>query len=270
MDLRILAVVGLLVAPAVLAAQSERFDVASVKPQTRLLGGGSITGTRLYMPGNTLRRVIEFAYDLPPVRIVGGPAWMASDLWEIDARSPVPATADEMRVMVKALLTERFELMTRVESRDLPVYDLHLARSDGTLGPNLTPPAECTPIGARSRESLHEAGEIPCGPMETIALGVGGTTSFGLRGVTISAFARYLERFVGRVVRDRTGISDEFDIRLRYADGRTPLAPPRALHLAFPPSLPEALEEQLGLKVEATTAPVDVLVIESVARPMPN
>jgi uncharacterized protein (TIGR03435 family) len=106
--------------------------------------------------------------------------------------------------------------------------------------------------------------------METIALGVGGTTSFGLRGVTISAFARYLERFVGRVVRDRTGISDEFDIRLRYADGRTPLAPPRALHLAFPPSLPEALEEQLGLKMEATTAPVDVLVIESVARPMPN
>ena len=269
---RPLVLVALLVAPATLHAQREQnqtFEVASIKPETRLLAGGSWTGTRYHEPGTSLRRVIEFAYDLPRVRIEGGPGWIDSEFWEIEAKSPSPATVDEMRVMVKALLTERFRLMTRVESRELSVFDLRVARRDGTLGPNATPP-DCTPIGARALESLREAGEIACGPSSTFGVGLDGTTSHRLNGVTMSRFARYLEPLTGRVVRDRTGISGTFDIRLRYAVDVSHIQSARPRPLPGAPPLPTALEEQLGLKLESTKASVDVLVIESVARPTAN
>jgi hypothetical protein len=159
---RHLLLVALLVAPSMLQAQhaqSQTFDVASIKPQSRLLAGGSWTGTRYYQAGTALRSVIQFAYDLPRVRVDGGPEWLDAVFWEIEAKPPSPATVDEMRAMVKALLTERFTLRTRVETRELSVLDLRVAGRDGRLGANATRP-DCTPIGARAIESLREAGEI--------------------------------------------------------------------------------------------------------------
>jgi uncharacterized protein (TIGR03435 family) len=269
---RLLLLVALLVASATLQAQrvqNQAFEVASIKPQSRLVAGGSWTGTRYYQAGTTLRSVIQFAYDLPRVRIDGGPNWLDAEFWEIEAKSPSPATVDEMRVMVKALLTERFKLRTRVETRELSVLDLRVASRDGKLGANATPP-NCTPIGSRAIESLREAGEIPCGPSNTFGVTLDGTTSHLLQGVTMSQLARYLERFTGRIVRDRTGITDTFDIRLRYSIdvSQIPSARPPSMNTA--PPLPTALEEQLGLKLESTKGAVDVLVIESVARPTPN
>ena len=269
---RPLVFVALLVAPATVQAQrvqNQTFDVTSIKPQSTLAGGGSWTGTRYYEPGTTLRRVIEFAYDLPRVRIDGGPDWIESEFWEIEAKSLSPATLDEMRLMVKALLAERFKLRTHVESREMSVLDLRVARREGKLGPNATTP-NCTPIGARAIESLREAGEIACGPSSTFGIALDGTTSHRLNGVTMSRFARYLEPLTGRVVRDRTGVSGAFDIRLRYAVDVSHIPSARPPSLMTAPPLPTALEEQLGLKLKSTKGSVDVLVIESVARPTEN
>ena len=272
MNLRLLVLVALLVATATLDAQrgqNKTFDVVSVKPQSRLAGGGSWSGTRYYEPGTTLRRVIQFAYDLPRMRIEGEPNWSDSDFWEIEAKSPSPAPVDEMRVMVKALLAERFKLRTRVESRELSVFDLRVARRDGKLGPNATPP-KCTPVGARPLESLLEKGEIACGPSSTFGVALDGTTSHTLHGVTMSRFARYLETYAGRVIRDQTGISGAYDIRLRYAIDVSNIRTSRPLPPPSSPPLQAALEQQLGLKLESAKGAVDVLVIESVARPTPN
>jgi len=252
--LRLLSLVALLVAHATLDAQrvqNKAFDVASIKPQSRLTGGGSWSGPRYYAPGTTLRRLIQFAYDLPRVRIEGEPDWSDSEFWEIEAKPPSPATLDEMRLMVKALLAERFKLRTRVESRQLSVFDLRVARRDGKLGPNATPP-NCTPVGARPLESLREKGEIACGPSSTYGVGLDGTTSHRLNGVTMSQLARYLEPLAGRVVRDRTGISGAYDIRLKYAIDVSNIRSARPLLQPSAPPLPAALEEQLGLKLEST------------------
>ena len=269
--LRVLPLVALLAvssAPAPVRAQGQTFEAVSVKPaKPPFLATGSRTGLRYYEPGTTLWRVIEFAYDLPRARVVGGPDWIDSDLWAIE-RSPAPATADEMRLMIRALLADRFGLRAPFESREMPVDEIYLARPDGTLGPNLTSPGSCTRIGSRSMESLRALGEIACGPFGPTALGADGTTGFRLRGVTMSEFASHLARLTGRAIRDRTGLAGEFDVRLRYLDGRTPLSPPRALELAFPAPLSDALKEQLGLRLETKVASVDVLLIESVIRPM--
>lgn len=269
---RLLVFVALLAAAATLQAQrgqNQTFDVASIKPQSRLAGGGMWTGPRYYEPGTTLRRLVQFAYNLSKVRIAGGPEWMDSEFWEIEAKPLSPATLDEMRVMVKALLADRFKLKTRIESRELSVLDLRAARRDGKLGPGATAP-NCTPVGARTLESLREAGEIACGPSSTFAAGLDGTTAHRLNGVTLSGLASYLEGFTGRVVRDRTGISGAYDIRLKYFVDVSHIPSARPTLQPSAPPLPTALEEQLGLKLESTRAPVDVLVIESVARPMPN
>ncbi len=272
MPLKPLGLVALLVAPLALQAQdahNQTFEVASVRPQSGVAGGGSSTGTRFYRPGSTLRQVIQFAYDLSRVRLEGGPEWIGTEFWAIDARSLSPATADEMRVMVKGLLADRFQLKTRVESRELPVFDLRVTRQDGTLGPNATPP-NCTRIGARSFESLREAGEIACGPAGTVGYRLDGTSYHRLYGVTMSELSRYLEPITGRVVRDRTGVTGAFDIDLIFAGdvGRLRGAPPAPLPDAVP--LPTALAEQLGLRLESATGSVGVLVIESVSRPTPN
>jgi uncharacterized protein (TIGR03435 family) len=173
--------------------------------------------------------------------------------------------------MVRTLLADRFNLRVHHESRELPIYALILARADGKLGPQMrSTEGGCTAIVAE-----RERGGPPPPPGAPFSCGLRRRAgAISGRERTMTQFVDMLGRLVGRVVVDRTGLMDSFDFDLSW----TPelLAPSPA---GFPeptqtdssgPSIFTALQEQLGLKLESTRGPVEVLVVDSVAQPTPD
>src|ERR1700722_460183 len=141
--LLVVAIAPVLATP--LSAQTvsrPEFDVASIKPNgaprgatNTFLSGGRYVGTTV-----TLRRLIGLAYQpLLGQQIVGGPAWINTDLYDITAKAEGNPTADTLRLMLQGLLADRFKLRTHMETRAMPVFALGLARSDGKVGSSLTP-----------------------------------------------------------------------------------------------------------------------------------
>ena len=137
------------------------FEVASVKPNKSgegfvQLGG---RGGQFTITNAPLRLIIRNAYRLQDFQIVGGPGWLNSDRFDIVAKSDPTATPDQTQAMIKALLAERFKLKVHTESRELPLYALQLARSDGKLGPKIkTAAVDCAALAAARRGSPSPPG----------------------------------------------------------------------------------------------------------------
>jgi uncharacterized protein (TIGR03435 family) len=248
---------------------AQMFDVASVKRHP----SGDEARMRFEMPRGRLtvinaplRFVIRQAYRAPEARIVGGPAWIDEERFDIQAAAP-DATADAIRLMLRTLLTERFGLAMRAESPEMPVYALTLARADGTLGPHLRrSTTDCT-----GRGSTVVAGRVQCGILVSQDKGSG---SLRGGGATIDNFARLLGDFLDRPLNDRTGLAGAFDLELQFSGERssTPGAPVPGGLPAAPapddvPSVFTAIREQMGLKLDAQKGRADVWVIDAVSRP---
>jgi uncharacterized protein (TIGR03435 family) len=176
--------------------------------------------------------------------------------------------------MLRALLAERFQLATRNEARELSVYALVLARKDGRLGPQLVrSEVDCDKWRAEKRPQQRAGGASPVSPDGFRPACMMITSRQFLTGGsrTIAELTASLQSLLGRPVVDRTGLSGVFDVDLRWAQSD---APPRALGSA--PSLDDAanimtaVQEQLGLKLESTKAPVNVVVVEKLERPVPD
>jgi uncharacterized protein (TIGR03435 family) len=235
-----------------------------------------------------LRVLITNAYQLSFFQVVGGPDWAGTDRFDIVAKAPDGAPPEQTRAMVRTLLEDRFKLVVHMETRDTPIYALVRARTDG-LGPNLKASAmDCGPIRAQRAAATADAarargGRIavppPPGPTEQVVCqmrvsGRGGPT-LNYRGgnITMPALANALRPYVGREVVDRTGLTGEFDFDLQFSappttaqtDAGIPVAP-----LDDAASIFTALEEQLGLKLESTRGPVELMVIDSAERPTEN
>jgi uncharacterized protein (TIGR03435 family) len=173
--------------------------------------------------------------------------------------------------MVRALLAERFHLETHRDTRELPVYALVVARSDRRLGPRAgVSTVDCAAAATRPAPQPASPGEPPvCG----MRIGPG---QMLLGGVPMSRFATVLTSFAGRLVIDRTELAGPYNLQLSWTpqgrlqgpapDGAPPL-PPTDPNGA---SLFASIQEQLGLKLEPTRAPVDVVVIDRVERPSPD
>jgi uncharacterized protein (TIGR03435 family) len=177
--------------------------------------------------------------------------------------------------MLKNLLRDRFALKAHIETREADVHVLVLARSDGQLGPQLNrTSAEC----AEARKNLFDpdrptpAAVTPSGCVRTSTRSdrAGGAIySFG--AVALERLVRQISLHVGGPVVDRTGLTGLFDIRLEFADQRRQLQPrPVFAQDSELPTLRDALQEQLGLKLETGKGPIEVVVIESVERPSEN
>ncbi len=259
----------------VVTTQVPSFEVASIKvnkvgneqsvPQNPQPGG------RVTLTNRTLRYLVQFAYStfeapLHDFQIVGGPDWAERDRFDITAKmpgNPAPGveTANLARVMLRTLLAERFGLRVRTESRALPVYALVLHRPDGRLGPGLRPrPDSCEGV-VRPRSSEFKEPDLRdtrlCGLLR------GGWGVLNYRGVGISSLFRPSALGgVDRIVIDHTGLQGVFDIDLTWAVDST--ASPDA------PSIFTAVQEQLGLRLNPTKAPLEVLVIEGAQRPSPD
>jgi bla regulator protein blaR1 len=284
----VLAGVGTMAVVAPMVAQSVplpsaaelRFEVASVKPATDASGkvrvGDQIwTSAGLsFKPGGafeavnvTLGSIIRFAYGLREFQTVGGPGWLDTDRFDIQARGPQDGVESEAPRRLQSLLAERFALKVHRETRDHPVYALVLARANGSLGPRLRQSQ------VPSTSGLGNGQCTPPGPP--------GPFNMRLCGVTMAQFVdRYLPMYTGRNVIDRTGLVGGYDLVIHFEIKPIPGAGPGGgfptpLQAAEPAATDAvaiftALEEQLGLKLEPRTGPTEVLVIDHVERPTPN
>jgi uncharacterized protein (TIGR03435 family) len=268
-----LAVVGLL------QGQSATFEAASIKERTDP-GSGSFVGRR---PGGrfatenaSLREILEYAYQLQKFQLVGSLAPIESARWDIAATLGAAAAAagpDAILAAVRALMAERFGLAVHRETRTLPVYALRLARTDGTPGPALVKSAiDCAALMVAARRG----GGPP--PPEAQRCGFRGRIgSLQSNGMPLTELALALATRVERPVVDQTGLAGPWDLTLTYAADSAQI-PPGTLAPDAPapapnpdaPSLFTALQEQLGLRLVSTTAPIEVLVVDRVARPTPN
>jgi uncharacterized protein (TIGR03435 family) len=245
----IIAVVVGIPSQSRLVAQAPAFDVVSIKrsaPSALSGRGGLQPGGRYVLANGPIRILISVAYPTAE-EIIDAPDWVTFENYDVTAVGPPTATPNDVAVMMRSMLAQRFNLQARVETRVRPVYALTLARPDGRLGPNLRP-SKCTE---------RDAGQTPC------AARFGrGVISAG--GFSMEWLAMNLRSGAGRVVVDRTGLTGDFDFTLEYAFGS-----PSPENAPDGPSLFTALEEQLGLKLEASQASVPVVGVERIARPLP-
>jgi len=281
--------------PPAATATEMRFDVASIKPNRETFeehfirpasnGQSSFSGVRT-MPGGRLqaswasiRPLITRAFEISPLQLEGGPSWLEDDKYDIDATAGREATTAELNAMLRTLLAERFKLRTHVVTRQVPVYAITVARSDGRLGPNLKPTSpECVATLA-GRQPGERPPLPPPGAADIVAPTCGlnwvGGGSAGRRlswgGTTMAGLVNYLKAEFDGPVEDRTGLSGNFDVILEYEStvlqraGRAPVGDPSTA-----PTLRDALQNQLGLKVEKSTGPLAITVIDAIERPSPD
>jgi len=271
--------VGIVNAPAGHAQSADspplKFEVASVKPNksgahfySMIQPGGRFTATN-----NTVRDLILNAYEIPPYRLSGGPSWIDSEGYDVEAKPADGAIPPGLRgrplwnkrgAMLRALLADRFHLEIRTESKEMPLYEISVAKN----GPKLT------------KSTLDCSADIdPCHGFS------GNPRRMSLMGVDMDDLASILTGYAGRPVLNKTGVSGVFDNLLQWnvfygrqrptpTTDETPRPPGHYEgEMPDPDSLPDlgtALEQQLGLKLESRKGPVDTYVIERVERPSEN
>ena len=271
--------------------QEPAFEVASVKANKTDAPGGSfvLPPGRLTATNIPLKVVITNAYQLSFFQVIGGPDWVSTDRFDITAKAPDGAPPEQTRAMVRTLLKDRFKLVVHMDTRDTPIYALVKARADDRLGPNLKlSTTDCGPLRAQRAATIAEAarsrgGRVaippPPAPNEPVVcqMRVSGRGSAMLTyragNITMTALANALRPYVGREVVDRTGLTGEFDFDLQFSpppttgavDAGIPVAP-----LDDAASIFTALQEQLGLKLESTRGPVEVMVIDRAEKPNEN
>jgi uncharacterized protein (TIGR03435 family) len=260
------------------------FDAVSIRPNVTPGRGGRGAGQfqpERYVAQNvTLKAILKRVYarpgstpataiDLLDQQLIGGPEWLDVDKFDITATAGVQTDPARMRLMLQRMLAERFKLVAHWETRELPVYLLVKARPDGALGPGLarTSDEECEAARRTGPPVMPEPGKPapppPCGAIQ-FAPGV-----LIARGAPMEWLANVLVTVpvisgVDRPVLNRTGIEGNYGFTVKFAPAQAANPDPDR------PQLFTALEEQLGLKLEPTRAPVDVLVVDSAQKPDPN
>jgi uncharacterized protein (TIGR03435 family) len=259
------------------------YEAASVKPNKSGVQGSSIRrfpGGRLQATNMPLRALITFAYQVQGFQLVEDPAWIRNETFDIVAKMegdppPVmPGTGpDPHMVAMRTLLAERFKLVVRRETREMDIYALVLARADGKLGPALKPTTQdCAAMMAAARGGPPPG--PPPGPNSPVVCGMRGLPGRLVAGaMPMSQLASNLSGQVQRIVADRTGLSGAWDFEISFAPER-PVNPPPGVE--FPPADPNApslftaMQEQLGLRLQSTKGPVEVLVVERIEQPIPD
>jgi uncharacterized protein (TIGR03435 family) len=258
----------LLSVAATMAQTPVAFEVASVK-----LNKSETIQTNIGMLPNgvnfvnlPLRAIIQFAYGInQPSKLFGVPDWAVTERFDISARAAGPVTQEQRRLMLQALLADRFKLLARLEKREVSILALMLARNDGRLGKNLVESKGCLAPGrAAANEAASAGAQTPiCGPR------TGGAGRLILIGTPIPQFTALLGTMLSRTVVDKTGLTGRYDLDLTFTPEQTipaganipgPAADPSA------PSIYTAVREQLGLKLESQRDQEEVIVIDHIER----
>lgn len=212
---------------------------------------------RFQAHNHAVRTLIAAAYDLNPQAISGGPAWVDSEHFDVLAKTPgaVRPNLDEQMAMLRDLLKDRFKLSFHREPKQLSIYALSVAKG-----------------GAKLKESTVMPDATPEGPPPLVFVLSPMVVRLPARYATVSEFASVLQRSpLDRPVVDRTGLSGRYDFDLEFAPDERLWAGilPRPENSDLP-DLFKAVQEQLGLQLEATKGQVDALIIDRIERPSEN
>jgi uncharacterized protein (TIGR03435 family) len=238
--------------------QAQVSYVASVKPNraadarsfSEYLPGGRLTATAV-----TVVQLLRTAYRIQGYQLVGAPGWIATKRFDIEAKADANP-APSQQALLQALLAERFHLVARRETREMPTFALVLARKDEKLGAQLIrSDFDCAAYRA-GPHGLPEPGRTP--PCAT-RIGPGALSG---KAITMAQLATSLGPLMSRFTVDRTGLSGVFDVELTWT-------PDAAADPSAPP-LVTALVEQLGLKLVSEKGPVEVLVVDRIEEPSGN
>ncbi len=234
------------------------YEVATIKPSPPDEQGRGFTlqGRHLVARNFTVEGLITLAYNLHPKQVTGGPAWLTTDHFDMDVlpdHEGLPSL-EQARGIVRKLLTDRFALKFHYDTKDLSVYVLTVAKT-----------------GPKFSKSSSDPSSPP---------GLGGPPGrLFVRNANMEEVAMIMQGSLDRPVVDQTGLKDRYDFQLKWTPdesqygGRVP--PPNsgdngAAAADAPPPLFTAIQEQLGLKLDAMKAPAKVMVIESVEKPSAN
>ena len=259
------------------------FEAASVKPSDSKLPGMGIRrqpGGRFNTINTPVKLLITFAYQIQDYQLVGAPGWINNDRFDIVAKFPgdppaiVPGSgADHMMLAMRTLLADRFKLVVHRETRQLDTYALTLVKP-GQAGPAMKPAndEDCSPAAFAARRGAPPP--APGTPPIVCGIQQGpGRIRFG--GYPLSVFASGISSRLGRATVDHTGLTGNWKFEVTYAAEVPPpgALPPGVEPPAVDPNAPDlftAIREQLGIKIDSTKGPVDVLVIDSVSLPTPD
>jgi uncharacterized protein (TIGR03435 family) len=249
-------------AAAAQQSPTPRFEVASIKPwqppttrATSVAVVAAPSGSGIFNRSISVAGLIAEAYEVHDFQLSGGEDWVRTERYDVSARAGREVSQAELREMVKALLADRFTLRVRTETREMPILELRLARSDGQVGTSLH---DC------SKERVPETPfRAPTGGSVAVS-----DCANGVRYLTTIASRR-----LKTIVVDKTGLTGQWWFAV-YSAGELPRIPGVDLSQEqINPDLPSfegALREQLGLRLERTRGPAPFIVIESVERPTPN
>ena len=258
--MRHILVTALFTAPLMIvrgqSSEAPAFEAAAIKVNNSGTSRSGISSypNRIKIVNSTLKFCVEIAWNVKDFQVAGGGGWMDTDRYDIDAVAANPFTPGESRKMMQKMLADRFGLVVHSETQDRPGYVLVPGRN----GPKLPPPVDDpsvlfnrTPTGDRTLTAPN---------------------------VSMKQFANALSTALGSIVVDQTGIEGKYDVSFqwtpdasepRMSKSAEPLPPPPSD--ATPgPSIFTALQEKLGLKLEARKVPVEVIVIEQAHRPSEN
>ncbi len=262
------------------AAPSPAFEVAAVKPnhtgdhRSHLW----INDASFRAENQPAKGLIEFAYDIQDPQLSGAPAWIGSDMYDVDARIedadyqqikklPLAEQIEQIRLRVQSLLAERFKLQAHRETRKLSCYALVIAKG----GPKLQPSDPSRDQAGGNHDSQNRTSSIV------------GLSTMHHTDARVAVLVQELSRRLGVTVLDRTGLTGKYDFDLQYARETNGDGMFRANQSDNPgrngapdsapsggPSIFTALQEQLGLRLERTKGPVEVIVIDHIERPTGN
>jgi uncharacterized protein (TIGR03435 family) len=242
---------SVLLSAAASAQTAPAFEVATIKPSPDFMvwsGFQILTGSRFQASHNTLKTMVGYAYDVPEFNIAGGPAWVDSDRFDIEARTAGDATPAQARPMLRTLIEERFKLAVHRENRTATVYQL------------------VVPKGARPILEEDSTG----GFLKFVGRG-----QVEAHGYKMSGLATYLQTLLRQPVVDKTGLTAQYNFKLTWvpdeAQAGAPGAQPGLAGVSNDgPFLFTALQEQLGLKLESAKAPVEMIIIDHAEKPSEN
>jgi len=224
------------------------FAVATIKPHdpASQRQGFSSNSDRVNIRNESVAAMITFAYSINKEQVLNAPSWADRDTYDIEGEADTEGQPSlrQYQEMVQKLLADRFELKFHLEKRELSVYAVRIAKG----GPKLKPTA------------------YPNGNLDQTGNGGGSVQTVKYTSCSMANFAFVEQAFFDRPIVDQTGLPGKFDFTLRYTvDESRATDDPNA-----PPGIFTAVQEQLGLKIEATKAPADVFVIDHVERQSAN
>jgi uncharacterized protein (TIGR03435 family) len=274
------------------------FDVASVKPNTAPMTAQTVnsniplgpqdmftpTGGLLSSTNIPLFQYMIFAYKLTPNQVQSVltqlPKWVTSTRYDIEARAAGNPTKDQYRLMMQALLADRFKLAIHFETKQVPVYALALDKP-GKFGPQFrqhpsdSPCSTATPTGHGAAPAQADGFPEMCGAFVDVSASNPGRLTIGARNVPMAMIATTFSSQgfgVDRPVVDKTGLTGTFDIVVEFTPQINGPLPPGATFQPDEsgPTFLEAMKEQLGLRLDKQTAPVDSIVIDHIEQPSEN